>query len=219
MSTVFDHLIVAAERLDDGVTTVGRRLGVQMAPGGRHPRMGTHNRLLRLGPGRYLEVIAIDPDAPAPDRPRWFGLDQPALQARLARGPRIVGWVARTLDIARTTAGSTAPFGGIEAMSRGGLSWRITIPSDGRPPEGGALPSLIEWPADRPHPADNLPDAGCHLMRLEIGHPDRARIEDALAAIDFEEGGLARIVDAPRIGFTALIDTSQGLRRLASSEA
>ena len=180
--------------------------------------MGTHNRLLRLGRGRYLEVIAVDPDAPAPNRPRWFGLDEPALQVRLARAPRIVGWVARTLDIAWTTAGSTAPFGGIETMSRGELSWRITIPADGLPPEGGALPSLIEWTADRPHPAESLPDVGCHLMRLEIGHPDRARIEDALAAIDFEEGGLVRIVDAPRISFTALIDTPQGLRNLASNE-
>lgn len=218
MRTVFDHLVVAAVRLDDGAAWVRDRLGVEMAPGGRHARMGTHNRLLRVGPGRYMEVIAVDPNAPAPDRPRWFGLDDPALQARLAREPRIVGWVARTLDIARTTAGSTVPFGGIETMFRGELSWRITIPPDGRLPEGGALPSLIQWPADRTHPAESLPDVGCHLRRLEIGHPDRARIEDALAAIDFEEGGLVRIVDAPHVGFTALIDTPQGLRRLASRE-
>ena len=31
--------------------------------GGRHPHMGTHNRLLSLGPDLYLEVIAVDPDA------------------------------------------------------------------------------------------------------------------------------------------------------------
>jgi hypothetical protein len=28
----------------------------------------------------YLEIIATDPEAPAPGRPRWFGLDQPALR-------------------------------------------------------------------------------------------------------------------------------------------
>ena len=30
--------------------------------GGKHVAMGTHNSLLRLGDGVYLEVIAIDPD-------------------------------------------------------------------------------------------------------------------------------------------------------------
>ena len=219
MRTVFDHLVVAAARLDDGAAWVRDRLGVAMAPGGRHARMGTHNRLLRLGSGRYLEVIAIDPDAPAPDRPRWFGLDEPALQARLARAPRIVGWVARTLDIAWATARSTAPFGAVEPMSRGALRWRITIPADGAPPEGGALPSLIEWPADRPHPAESLPDLGCRLARIEIGHPDTARIADALAAVGFDdEGGLVRTVEATHVGFTALIETPQGLRRLTSGE-
>src|SRR5215211_7084386 len=68
MRTVFDHLVVAAARLDEGAAWVRERLGVEMNPGGRHPRMGTHNRLLRVGPGRYMEVIAVDPDAPAPDR-------------------------------------------------------------------------------------------------------------------------------------------------------
>ena len=36
-------------------------LGATPAPGGHHPLMGTHNQLLSLGPGEYLEVIAIDP--------------------------------------------------------------------------------------------------------------------------------------------------------------
>ena len=31
-----------------------------MVPGGKHAFMGTHNCLLGLGPGFYLEVIAID---------------------------------------------------------------------------------------------------------------------------------------------------------------
>jgi len=219
MRTVFDHLVVAAARLDEGAAWVRERLGVEMNPGGRHPRMGTHNRLLRVGPGRYMEVIAVYPDAPAPDRPRWFGLDEPALQARLAREPQIVGWVARTRDIACATAGSSTPFGGIEAMSRGALRWLITIAADGSLPEGGAFPSLIEWPADRPHPAESLPDLGCRLARIDIGHPDPARIAGALATVGFDdEGGLVRIVEAPRIGFTALIEMPQGLRRLASGE-
>ena len=34
-------------------------------------------------PGSYLEIIAINPDAPDPGRSRWFDLDDAALQLSL----------------------------------------------------------------------------------------------------------------------------------------
>jgi hypothetical protein len=46
-------------------------------------------------PRAYLEIIAIDPDGVAPPHPRWFGLDEPALQRALEAGPRLIHWVAR----------------------------------------------------------------------------------------------------------------------------
>ncbi len=55
--------------LRDGAQNIAT-LGIAPGPGGVHPFMGTHNRLLRLGPRLYLELIAIDPDAPAPAQPR-----------------------------------------------------------------------------------------------------------------------------------------------------
>ena len=82
-----DHLVVMAASLAEGVAWCEATLGVTPGPGGEHPLMGTHNRLLRIAspafPQAYLELIAIDPDAPALGRVRWFGLDDPALQARL----------------------------------------------------------------------------------------------------------------------------------------
>src|SRR5215207_5259628 len=158
VTTRFDHLVIAATSLNDGVAWVRDRLGATPSSGGRHPRMGTHNHLLRLGAGRYLEVITIDPDAPPPDRPRWFALDQPAMRARLAREPRIICWVARTTEIARVAAHSPIPLGTPEPMSRGALSWLIILTPDGSLPEGGALPSLIEWPAGSPHPTERMPE-------------------------------------------------------------
>ncbi len=144
--------------------------------------MGTHNRVLRLGDGVYLELIAIDPDVPPPGRPRWFGLDEPALAARLAERPRLVAWVAATDDLEAAAAASPFPLGPIHEMTRGDLVWRITIPDDGRPVEGGAVPTLIEWPRGV-HPTNRMPASGCTLERLTIRQAGPGRIAAGLAAI------------------------------------
>jgi hypothetical protein len=173
-----DHLVLAARDLDAGAAWLERHLGVALVPGGKHVRMGTHNRLLGLGDNFYLELIAIDPTAPPPDRPRWFALDRlPA-----ADRPRLIHWVARSDDISRAAAsGSEAP-GDILPMERGDYRWRITVPPDGSLPGDGLVPTLIQW--DVPfHPASRLPDSGCRLMKLEGFHPQPARIRTALDSL------------------------------------
>ena len=171
-----DHLVVAARDLDAGAAWLEERLGVPLSAGGRHTAMGTHNRLLGLGDRCYLELIAVDPAAPPPGRPRWFGLDDPATWTLLAERPRLVHWVARSDDLARDNAGMGDGAGDILAMARGDFRWRIAVRTDGRLPMGGLRPSLIQW--DVPiHPADRLPDRGCRLMKLEAfsREPDALR--------------------------------------------
>jgi len=75
MKLAIDHLVIAAPDLASGTAHVADVLGIAPQGGGAHPRMGTHNRVLGMFGGMYLEVIAIDPEAAAPQRPRWFGLD------------------------------------------------------------------------------------------------------------------------------------------------
>jgi hypothetical protein len=182
-----DHLVLAARDLDQGATWLEDRLGVPLADGGRHTRMGTCNRLLGLGEGLYLELIAIDPQAPPPGRARWFGLDRP--EDLPADRPRLLTWVARSDDIGREAAASTEDLGEILSMERGDYRWRITAPPDGHLPGGGLVPTLIQW--DVPlHPASRLPDAGCRLMKLEGFHPQPARIRGVLSAL-----GLASRLD------------------------
>jgi hypothetical protein len=82
----FDHLIIGAHTLEQGAAFIEALLGVQPQAGGRHVAMGTHNRVLKLGARAYLEVIAIDPAAAAPSRPRWFGLDDANIRRKCASG-------------------------------------------------------------------------------------------------------------------------------------
>ena len=182
---VLDHLIVAAATLDEGVAWCETTLGVTPGPGGRHAFMGTHNRLMKIAtpayPAAYFEVIAIDPDATPPQRPRWFGLDDAALQARLQDGPRLIHLVARStmLDMHRwglITVGLKPgePIAASRETPAGTLSWEILVAANGALDCGGALPTLIQWKG--PHPTDNMPDSGITLKALTLhGVPERAR--------------------------------------------
>lgn len=175
MTLELDHLVVAATSLQQGVDHVERQLGVKLSPGGQHQFMGTHNALLRLGDACYLEVIAIDPSLPAPPRPRWFGLDNAALQSNLAKTPRLIHWVVRTHDIAAAQANSADIVGPVVAASRGALNWKITIPETGALPECGAFPTLIQWATER-HVAGAMPERGCNLTELVVQHPNAIEI-------------------------------------------
>ena len=203
-----DHLVVAATSLDAAVRWCEDRLGVTPQAGGRHALMGTHNRLLSLSTARfprcYLELIAIDPDAPDPGRVRWFDLDRPALQARLAGGPRLIHVVARTPALnAHRDALARAGYdiGPPLAASRGALRWRIAVRDDGRLQVGGALPTLIEW-ADA-HPTDTLPDSPVGLQALRLDGLD-ARLRTLLGLPGVEGDAEAKP------GVHAMLRTSTG---------
>lgn len=202
-----DHITVTAPTLESGVEFVTTKLGVAPRQGGKHPRMGTHNCLLKLGDTLFLEVIAPDPDAPRPGHPRWFELDAMAPDAP----PRLAMWVARTADIRAACAACPEPLGEIEPMSRGLLDWLITIPADGSLPFNGCAPALIQWHANR-HPASDMAESGCTLTQLEIRHPDADRLSRLLRRIGFE--GMASVSVAERPSLRAHFLTPDGARLL-----
>jgi hypothetical protein len=102
-----DHLVIAAATLAKGAAWCARLLGITPATGGKHVFMGTHNLLFSVAserfPSAYAEIIAIDPAGAAPEGPRWFGLDAPALHVALRDGPQLIHWVARSNEIQRGT--------------------------------------------------------------------------------------------------------------------
>lgn len=190
MTARLDHLVVAAATLDEGARWCEAALGATPAGGGRHDTMGTHNRLLQLSSPAfercYLEIIAIDPDAPPPAHPRWFGLDTVELARRLRAGPRLIHFVCRTDDVdgLRTSVQALgADPGAPRAASRGAYRWRITVREDGSLALDGALPTLIQW--DGAHPCDALPPSGVALQALRVdGLAPALRAALALPGVD-----------------------------------
>ncbi|MES2956825.1 MAG: VOC family protein [Pseudomonadota bacterium] len=215
MSAQLDHLVVAASSLDEGVQWCEATLGTTPGPGGRHPLMGTHNRLLNIGddafPQVFLEIIAIDPMASAPGRARWFGLDT----LDLATGPRLLHFVARCSALDALSAKLRASgweLGATLAASRdtpqGRLEWRINVRDDGQLIARGALPTLMDW-GRTPHPTLSMPASGIRLRSLTLRGLEPG-VEQALALPRVE------IAATPGPALSASLDTPRGRVTLVS---
>jgi Glyoxalase-like domain len=190
MKTELDHIVVAAKTLDEGRAWAREVLGVEASGGGKHAGLATHNTLIGLNARHYLEIIAIDADAGAPDFPRWFGLDTEEVQSMIAHGPRLVAWVARASgaeNAIETFAAVTGnPVSVVRPAQRGDFRWRFAFTPDGARPRGGVLPHLIQW--DVPiHPCDRLPDVGLSLSSLLVADPVHERISAVLDGLAFSD--------------------------------
>ncbi|QYZ71125.1 VOC family protein [Neotabrizicola shimadae] len=199
-----DHIVVSANSLAEGVAHVEAALGVTLAGGGKHALMSTHNRLLGLG-DLYLEVIAIDPEAPPPGRPRWFDLDH------FAGPPRLTNWVAQAQDLPATLALCPPGLGKPVEMTRGAYRWDYTVPADGRLPFDGAFPALLHWHGRRP--PDDLPDCGLRLTRFDLIHPQADALRTALGAIIDDDR--ITVTQGPAKALRATFDGPSGPRVLA----
>jgi Glyoxalase-like domain len=178
MQTQLDHLVFASETLDQGSDWLRERLGAETQPGGKHLAMGTHNRLLKLGPRVYLELLAIDPEGASPAGPRWLGLDDIDVRARRRERPFLLTWVARTDDLQSAVVRVPA-LGQIRAFARDQFRWELAVASDCGLLYGGALPALIRWQGTS-HPCDHLENRGCELRSLTLQHPEAEALKQTL---------------------------------------
>jgi hypothetical protein len=179
-----DHIVVGARTLAEGAAFIEQHLGAKPQPGGKHAGFGTHNMLLGLGSGCYLEVIAPDPDQPNPPHPRLFDLDDPSVKLMLEAEPRLLTWVARTpvLDAVVSRLGPRASE--VKAMTRGDLSWRMAFPPQ-RQDMDNLIPALIQWKGESA--AVRIPDSKVRLLHLEAEHPEAEAANAALAERGLDE--------------------------------
>jgi hypothetical protein len=182
---LLDHLIVAGPDLDQLVREVADSTGLRPAPGGRHDGQGTRNALLGLGVGRYLELLAPDPEqSGGAFRASIAYLDAPALHTWCVRGGDADA-VARRVEAAgarpRRLAMSRQRPDGVT------LEWELVF-VDGHP-YGGLVPFFIDWRGS-PHPSTTLP-LGLACDGLRLSHPDAGGLRTLLADL----GALAGEVD------------------------
>ena len=172
MSFIFDHIAIGASSLEQGVEFIEQKLGVKIPFSGVHDQMGTHNHLMQIGDGMFLELIAINPAATPANAPqkRWFDLDNPQLQQQLKHQPKLLTWVARTPDLKSETTDLSVDIGDIHHVTRGALTWQITIPKNGKLTEHGLFPTLIEWQNNQT-PAPHMANLGIKLTSFTLTHP------------------------------------------------
>lgn len=135
----FDHLVVAAEHLDQAVDYIETELGITLIQGGKHARYGTHNAVAAIGAHCYIEAIARDYDGPQPQVARWFDLD------RFEGAPRIITWACRVGDLHSAMVQLPAQAGTAVEMTRAAFRWKINVAPSGRMMHDGAFPQLLEW--------------------------------------------------------------------------
>ena len=201
---VLDHLAVSGETLEAAAAYVEDALGVALQAGGEHDVFQTHNQLLGLEDGLYLEAIAINPEAPVPSRPRWFDLD------RFSGPAKLTNWICRTRDLPAALSSLRGDFGTAVDLQRGNLRWRMAVPQNGVLPYDNLAPALIEWRTDI-HPATRLNQKGIRLERVTISHPQGADLGETLRAVLSDDR--IRLETGPA-GLNAEFSTPHGRRSL-----
>lgn len=170
-----DHIILAIDSLERGIDLLEELTGVRPVFGGVHPGRGTQNALLSLGQGRYLELLAPNPDDTTESaRQRltasagWF---------ETVRTPTPSGWAMQVPDalfeyhrLVMQGLPASQPQAGSRARPDGRtLAWHTLNPW------GDAtrfnLPFVIAWDPHSPHPWTDAP-AGCQLVSLEVHTPN-----------------------------------------------
>jgi hypothetical protein len=161
-----DHLLYGSPELELGIAEIERLTGVRARYGGQHLGLGTHNALLSLGTGTYLEVIAPDPSQGDVASALPYGissLEAPALRA----------WAAAPGDIdaaVRQARAAGIDFGEVTAHSRrtpGGQDVRWRMATRLTREEGLAiLPFLIDW-GTTTHPSERAP-GGVRLVGFRV---------------------------------------------------
>ena len=172
-----DHVILGIDDLDRGVKAFEAATGVKPVYGGKHPG-GTHNALVSLGEGIYLEILAVQDGVTVKG-------DYADLKALKTLTP--VGWAVSSKDSAqlrnRLSAAGIAvsePEAGSRITPSGSsLSWHSLALKE----SSAERPFFIVWSEQTAHPSTTSP-SGCKLQQWSIASPRVKDLEQLRQALD-----------------------------------
>lgn len=136
-----DHVIVAAADLEQ-LEAIFTRLGFHVVGGGRHPHLGTQNRIILLDQG-YIELLAIADDK----------VVSPAVRGRVATAPGWIGFALQSTDIVSEASSMRARGADVRGPKAGRLvapdgsvrSWQtVTLGGDDLFSAAEPIPFLIQ---------------------------------------------------------------------------
>jgi hypothetical protein len=172
-----DHVILGIDDLDRGVKAFEAATGVKPVYGGKHPG-GTHNALVSLGDGMYLEILAVQEGAAVQG-------DFAGLKEMKTLTP--IGWAVSSKDTAQLRSrlsgagiAVSEPVGGSRIAPTGAkLSWQSFLLNESSP----EVPFFIVWSEQTAHPSTTSP-SGCKLQQWSIASPRVKDLEQLRQALD-----------------------------------
>ena len=197
-----DHILLGASDLDRAMLEFERVTGVRPQYGGKHP-FGTHNALVSLGNGLYVELIALQPGAKPPP---FFS--QLAALENLIENLTPIGWAAsitapqqiRQLEsegfhLSDARAGSRIKPDGTT------LQWEVFELQQQLP----GAPLFISWAPKSVHPSGTSP-TGCKLQSFTIATPESEMASRLLSVLEIS----IPVLKAPTERFTVALECPKG---------
>ena len=160
-----DHLVLGSKCLEEGTDYIENLFNLKLSPIGHHKKIGTHNRVLKLG-CLYLEVIAIDPESDANMKNIFFGLDKPFVKNKILSKPRLISFViSSNKDICSEFYPNKT------YIERNKYKWNFMKPNKNILekeifPYSDVFPSIIHWLTSSP--LEEMEKNSFNFERLEI---------------------------------------------------
>jgi hypothetical protein len=204
-----DHIVLLVANLEAAMESFAAMTGVRPLSGGIAPgRAASHNALLGLGGGGYLEIFS-------PDRAMSSGVWLDEIHARAE--PHIGGFCMRVAggldELAKATVAAGLTGAGPREMGRKrpdgvALNWKLY--NVDAPLAGPTMPFFIDW-LGSPHPSEDSPQ-GCKITGFAVGHPNPDEMKRIFAALLID----VPVTQAAKPTVTAQIETPKGPITLTS---
>lgn len=180
-SRIIDHIVYCVPDLKNAMAALERQLGVAPVYGGRHQSQGTHNALLDLGLGCYLEILAVDLENKEMTDNRWMGID-------LIIKPAVTRWALKSENLNDDQVHLNAYNDQLGIVSEGArltstgtqLVWSMILPQ--AEPRVELIPFMVDWSSSDTHPTEAL-TKGCRLTEINLSGPTNPSLAKCLNSL------------------------------------